>query len=52
MRRCAHEFSDYSEAIRLDPNAYNDRGNAYLRVRNRPKADADFATAKRLDGSQ
>jgi Flp pilus assembly protein TadD len=48
-------ISDYNEAVRLEPNyapAYKNRGNAYLRVRNRHKADADLAMAARLHGPQ
>jgi tetratricopeptide (TPR) repeat protein len=44
-------ISAFTEAIRLDPNlvpAYNNRGTAYAKQGNRDKADADFATAKRL----
>ena len=42
----------YTEAIRLDPNdvrAYNDRGNAYQKIGEKGKADADFAKAKELE---
>jgi Flp pilus assembly protein TadD len=48
-------ISDFTEAIRIDPNspdAYNNRGNAYLRTGKRAKANADFATAKRLKAGQ
>jgi Flp pilus assembly protein TadD len=48
-------ISDYSEAIRLDPdyaNAYCGRGIAYLQTGNRAEVNADFATAERLKGGQ
>ena len=47
--------SDFIDAIRLIPNdatAYEHRGSAYLRTGNRARADADFATAKRLKGGR
>ena len=48
-------ITDYTEAIRLEPNyvaAYVGRGNIYLRTGNRAEANADFATAKRLEAGQ
>jgi len=48
-------ISAFTEAIRLDPNlvpAYNNRGTAYAEQGNLDKADADFATAKRLKAGQ
>ncbi len=48
-------ISDYTEAIRLDPkfaDAYENRGKVYLHIGNRAKANADFATAKRLKAAQ
>jgi hypothetical protein len=50
-------ISDYNDAISLGGNSatrsnlaiyYENRGNAYLRIGNRSKANADFATARRL----
>jgi tetratricopeptide (TPR) repeat protein len=44
-------INDFTEAIRLDPNyasACDGPKNAYLRTGNRPKANADVATARRL----
>jgi Trypsin-like peptidase domain/TPR repeat len=48
-------IDDYNEAIRLDPNyatAYRNRGLTYLRAGNPSKADADFATERRLKAGQ
>jgi hypothetical protein len=45
----------YNVAIRLDPNsadAFINRGTAYAEQGNRDKADADFATTKRLKAGQ
>jgi len=47
-------ISDYSEAIRLDPNyanAYCGRGIAYYEVKNYDKAISDYSEAIRLDPS-
>ena len=44
-------ISDYTEAIRLDPNyvkAYNNRGNAYKIQGKLDKAEADFAKGAEL----
>ena len=48
-------ISDYTEAIRLNPNdalAYNNRGAAYRRRGNLAKAKADFLMANRLKTGQ
>ena len=52
QRRYAKAISDFTEAIRLDPNsasAYYNRGVACAKTR---KANADFATANRLKAGQ
>jgi hypothetical protein len=48
----ASAISYFTEAIRLDPNyapAFESRGALFVRAGDRAKADADFATARRLN---
>jgi S1-C subfamily serine protease len=48
-------ISYFNEAIRLKPDyasAYIGRGSAYRSIGNYAKAEADFATAKQLEGGQ
>ena len=55
MKVYDNAISDYNNAIRFEPNygpVYYNCGIAYLRSGHRTKANADVATAKRLNGDR